>query len=236
MKINKYQQILISYLKENLTKSKKNGLICGLSGGIDSAVVINLMKQATSNVLAVIMPCESNPVDETLAIECAKKAQVPYEIINLDNVYQAMKNLLKISQPVALMNLKPRLRMSTLYALANEKDYLVVGTGNASEYYVGYFTKHGDGAFDLAPLFYLRKKEVYELACLYNIPEEIIQRTPSAGLIENQTDEKEMGFTYQELDDFINHIPLKNKEHEEKIKKLHINSEHKKKQNLPPEF
>ena len=104
---------------------------------------------------------------------------------------------------MALANIKPRLRMTTLYYYASLNNYLVIGTDNWSELKVGYFTKYGDGGVDLAPLGRLVKSEVRKLAKHFGIPEKIINKKPSAGLWEGQTDENEMGVSYEELDHYI---------------------------------
>ena len=123
-------------------------------------------------------------------------------------------------------NLKVRMRMVALYAYAQEKGGLVLGTDNMDEYYVGYFTKYGDGGVDLLPIVYLTKEEVRKAAAHYGLSIEFVNRVPSAGLFEGQTDEKEMGIKYVDLDSFL----LGNKvdpEIEAKIRHLHDISEHK---------
>jgi NAD+ synthase len=104
---------------------------------------------------------------------------------------------------LALANLKPRLRMATLYAVANRYSYLVAGTGNRSEIAIGYFTKYGDGGVDVLPLGALVKSQVRELARELDVPSGIIEKPPSAGLWLGQTDEGEMGFSYAELERFL---------------------------------
>jgi len=127
---------------------------------------------------------------------------------------------------MAEVNIKPRLRMTALYYYAQAKNYLVVGTDNWSELKIGYFTKHGDGGIDLAPLGSLVKHEVKELAHELKIPAEIIEKNPSAGLWDGQTDESEMGFSYQELDNYILNGEAR-PEIEAKIKKLAAKNSHK---------
>ena len=127
---------------------------------------------------------------------------------------------------MAYANIKPRLRMTTLYYYAQLKKYLVAGTGNKSEFTVGYFTKYGDSGSDLMPLVDFTKKEIYELAKYLGVPDKIIQKPPSAGLFENQTDEDEMGFSYDDLEKFINNEKI-DSNIEEKIKRMVKISEHK---------
>jgi NAD+ synthase len=128
-------------------------------------------------------------------------------------------------------NLRARLRMSTVYGIANNLNYLVAGTDNAAELLTGYFTKHGDGGVDILPLANITKREVFEWAKILGVPQEIIDRAPSAGLWEGQTDEIEMGTTYDMIDDYIEgkDIPEKDKKI---IESLNRRSEHKR--NMPP--
>ena len=130
-------------------------------------------------------------------------------------------------------NLRARLRMSTLYSIANNLGYMVVGTDNADETYTGYFTKYGDGAVDLMPLKKILKKDVYEIGRVLGVPESILKKAPSADLWENQTDESEMGVSYSSIEKYI--TGEKVSENEEKIiLSLHKKSEHKR--SLPPFF
>ena len=128
--------------------------------------------------------------------------------------YYALPEQMRAAMPadplrgrVPLANIKPRVRMSTLYYFANALNYLVAGTGNRSELSIGYFTKYGDGGCDLLPIGQLEKSEVRALARELNIPEAIIDRTPTAGLWIGQTDEEEMGFTYKDLERYLEEGP-----------------------------
>ena len=109
----------------------------------------------------------------------------------------------EVREALARANLRPRLRMASLYYFANRLNYLVVGTGNRSELEVGYFTKYGDGGVDLLPLGALLKRQVRALAAHLGVPAPIIEKPPSAGLWEGQTDEGEMGFSYADLDRYL---------------------------------
>jgi NAD+ synthase len=138
----------------------------------------------------------------------AEKFDIDYEIKNLDTLFDSFKSLVEADSKeskknLALANAKPRLRMVTLYYYAAQNNYLVLGTDNWSELKVGYFTKYGDGGIDLTILGRLVKSEVRELAHHLGVPQNIIDKKPSAGLWENQTDEGEMGLTYEELDQYI---------------------------------
>jgi NAD+ synthase len=152
------------------------------------------------------MPCHSNPTDLEHARLLATKFDIETEYVDLGPVFDRLMVSLPGGSDLAAANLKPRLRMATLYYFANSRNYLVAGTGNKSEITVGYFTKYGDGGADLLPLGDLLKYQVRELACELGVPEEVIAKPPSAGLWAGQTDEGEMGITYDELDRTISAI------------------------------
>lgn len=210
MKLEKYLDYLVSWLQEQVKLTNTKGLIVGVSGGVDSAVVAALIKRSfPDNHLALFMPCESNPNDKILVEKLTNKLGLNLKVIDLNNSYQELKksfqwsNVVDGSEKVALANCKSRLRMTTLYAWAKKVNYLVVGTSNFAEWYLGYFTKFGDGAADILPIVNLLKEEVKASAELLGIPEEIIAQPPTAGLWPYQTDEKELGITYCEIDNFL---------------------------------
>ncbi|MCX7903123.1 MAG: NAD(+) synthase [Caloramator sp.] len=198
---------LVEWLRERVKEANAKGIVLGLSGGVDSAVVAAAAKKAFPiDTLGIIMPCYSNPQDEKDAILLAERLNIKYKKVVLDEVYDSLLKAVGSTgneNRLALANIKPRLRMTTLYYHAALLNYLVAGTGNKSELTVGYFTKYGDSGVDILPLASFVKHEVWELARYFNVPEEIINKAPSAGLWENQTDEKEMGITYKELDEYI---------------------------------
>ena len=195
---------ICSWFREVVNQAKAEGVVIGLSGGIDSSVVACLAKKALGEkVLGVIMPCYSSAVDEDYARLIAKMLKIKIKRVSLNSIYDSILGVLPGGKKMALANLKPRLRMLILYYFANSLNYLVAGTGNKSEVLIGYFTKYGDGGCDILPLGDLLKTEVRELAKELRIPREIIERVPSAGLWENQTDEGEIGITYEELDGII---------------------------------
>jgi len=184
--------------------------VFGLSGGLDSSVVGALCKKAfPDNVLGLILPCYSAAEDLKDAQALAEKYRIPTKLIDLEPVLNQLflqfegKAYDGKEMNLAIANLKPRLRMVAMYYHANQKNSLVVGTGNRSEAAMGYCTKHGDGGVDLLPLGNLLKGEVRELARELDIPEKIIQKVPTAGLWPGQTDENEMGISYAELDKII---------------------------------
>lgn len=235
-----YKNELVDFLRSEVKKAKMNGLIVGISGGIDSAVCALLAKEAfPHNHLVVEMPCHSDKFD----LECSQKLINMHKLnttrVDLTSTFDHLKSNIGtcVTKDFSFNNIKPRLRMTTLYALANEHNYMVVGTDNACEWFTGYFTKYGDGGVDIAPIIHLYKSEVYELGKIINVPNEIIDRTPTAGLWPNQTDEKEMGFTYQELEMYMkNHLVDLSPSTIKKIEALHQKSEHKRRGIIFPEF
>ncbi|MBR1417582.1 MAG: NAD(+) synthase, partial [Synergistaceae bacterium] len=198
-----------AWLKDRVSEAGARGIIVGLSGGIDSAVVAALGRRAfgRESLLTLIMPCHSDESDANDAILIANSLDINYKIIELDKTFDALANEFSLNNTalskLAQANLKARLRMSSLYAAAQTLNLLVCGTSNRSEYETGYFTKYGDSASDLLPLADLLKTQVRAIAKYLNIPEKIIIKAPSAGLWANQTDEAEMGFSYEQLDKYL---------------------------------
>lgn len=198
------------WLREQINESGARGFVVGLSGGIDSAVTAALCQNVCAETtLGVIMPCHSNSQDAEHAELLAKSIGIEYITVNLNETFEKMVRLLTgedynpDKKDMTIANIKPRLRMTTLYWHAARRQSLVVGTGNRSEITVGYFTKYGDGGADLLPIANLVKKEVVELAKHLAVPTPIIDKPPSAGLWAEQSDEQEMGITYKELDRYI---------------------------------
>ena len=209
---------LSSWIKDKVIETKTKGVVFGLSGGIDSAVVAILCKKVfPKSILALIIPCFSLETDIDDALEIIKKFSIPYKIIDLSEIYNSFVSLLsdtkeeKSSFKLEEANIKPRLRMITLYYFANKLNYLVVGTGNKSEIMVGYSTKYGDGGVDILPLGNLLKSQVKELAKYLKVPKKIISKPPSAGLWKGQTDEKEIGVSYEQLDRYLKTGKLNNR-------------------------
>jgi NAD+ synthase len=219
---------LAAWLRQRVTASGARGIAVGLSGGVDSAVVLRLAQMALQDqVVGVLMPCHSDPRDEADARQVADQFNVPVVRIDLAPAYDRLAADLKsamsrfstaqvdvpsseatdIRARVPLANIKPRLRMSTLYYIANVMNYLVAGTGNRSELIIGYFTKYGDGGVDLLPIGHLLKSEVRALAKALEVPASIIDKPASAGLWIGQTDEDEMGFTYADLERYLTDGP-----------------------------
>jgi NAD+ synthase len=212
---------LAGWMRQRLQSAGAAGFVVGLSGGVDSAVVARLAQLAApGHVIAALLPCHSDPQDEEDAALVARQFALTTVRVDLAPAYDALIGTLQPvmanpdylrSQPpldpvrgrVPLANIKPRLRMTTLYFLANTLNYLVAGTGNRSEIAIGYFTKWGDGGVDLLPLGRLTKKQVRAMAEELAAPREVIDRPPSAGLWAGQKDEEEIGVTYAELDRYL---------------------------------
>jgi NAD+ synthase len=207
MNMEKVCNEAVEWIKDRVNSAGAKGVVLGMSGGIDSAVVAALVKRAfPKDCFCVTMPCYSDPVDEEHAKLVADAVGIEMKTVVLNDAFDTMKKLVgaKESDPkLAIANIKSRLRMVTLYYYAGVNNYLVAGTGNRSELTIGYFTKYGDGGTDMLPIASFVKKEVRALAEYLEIPEIVITKPPTAGLWENQSDEKEMGMTYEELDNYI---------------------------------
>jgi len=192
---------IAGWIRDQVEGAGSWGVVLGLSGGIDSAVAAGLCRRVLGdNVLGVLLPCHSLPQDRLDALEVAQVLGLETVEIVLDSVYDSLLPVLPPGDDLARANLKPRLRMLTLYYIANSRNALVIGTGNKVEIQVGYYTKFGDGAADLLPLGDLDKREVRQLAAYLGIPQRVIDKPPSAGLWAGQTDEAEMGLSYDQLD------------------------------------
>jgi NAD+ synthase len=228
----KTSEKISGWIREKVNQAGAKGVVVGLSGGIDSSVVAVLSKKAVGdNTLGIIMPCHSNPTDMEHSKILAKKFGIRTQLVDLAPLYDMLLKMLPPGSGIAKANLKPRLRMITLYYFANSNSYLVAGTGNKSEEMVGYFTKYGDGGVDILPIGDLLKKDVRVLAAEIGIPKEIIDKLPSAGLWDGQTDEKEMGITYEQLDKILESNDF-GTESGKKVSRMIRNSEHKRN---PPE-
>lgn len=219
---------LVEWLRDSVKEANCKGIVYGLSGGVDSAVIAALSKLAFGDEsLAIMMPINSSFEDEIDAKLVIDKFDLNAIKVDLSRTYSEFVEVVeKGDNNMAYANVKPRLRMTTLYYYAQLKGYLVVGTSNKSEFTVGYFTKYGDSGSDLMPLVDFTKKEIFELARYLEIPDKIIQKPPSAGLFEDQTDEDEMGFTYNDLGKYINNEKI-DERIEEKINRMVKISEHK---------
>ena len=210
MNYQKLADKLISWIRDKVTAAGGKGAVVGLSGGLDSSVATVLSRHAfPKDMLAVIMPCHSRDEDIEHAQLLADQFSIPTKIVTLDSTYDTLlkalpdDNIIAEASRLAKANLKARLRMLTLYYFANRLNYLVVGAGNRDELTLGYFTKYGDGGVDIQPLGKLLKGQVRELAKFLGIPQPIINKPPSAGLWEGQTDEGELGISYDQIDRYL---------------------------------
>ena len=199
----------VSFIRDIIAESGADGIVYGNSGGKDSALVGILCKAACDNTLGILMPCASKRnynQDTADGMTVANQYHIETRTVDLTPVREiAIQQISAAStlNSAALTNIAPRLRMLTLYAVAASENRLVAGTGNRSEAYVGYFTKWGDGAHDFNPISDLTVTEIYEFLRWLNAPACIIEKAPSAGLFDGQTDEQEMGITYKELDAYL---------------------------------
>jgi NAD+ synthase len=245
--MSKAEQIA-GWLRDQATRAGARGFVFGLSGGIDSALVGRLCQLAApQRVLGVYLPAYSHPQDEVDARLVATSFGIPLVRVDLTATFDAMSealnagikglphhvDVLDIKQQLPDANVKPRLRMASLYFIANSLNYLVAGTGNRSELLLGYFTKYGDGGVDLLPIGRLLKSEVRALAKELGVPARVIDKAPTAGLWMGQTDEEEMGFTYDTLEHYLQDGPAAvPPDVAQRIERLRTSSEHKR--NLPP--
>lgn len=217
---------IAEWLRQRASAAGARGFVVGLSGGIDSAVVARLCQMAAPDQVAgVILPCHSDPRDESDARLVADHFGIPSIRVDLGPAYDTLLNSVRnamgalpadmlppagagegaadVKSRMPLANMKPRLRMTTLYFVANTLNYLVAGTGNRAELTIGYFTKYGDGGVDVLPIGELLKTDVRAMARELGVPQPIIDKAPSAGLWVGQTDEQEMGFSYAELERYL---------------------------------
>jgi len=196
---------LKQFIRDSVAKARAKGVVIGLSGGIDSAVVTKLCADALGpeNVLNVFMPSRvTPPEDYKTTSDLSNMWGTEYRVVDVQPAVDALVAVLlsDAETPLERGNISARCRMIVLYNMAKKRQYLVMGTSNQSEIMMGYFTKFGDGACDVTPLANMYKTEVRQIAALIGVPEDIITKPPSAGLWEGQTDEKEMGIRYEDLD------------------------------------
>lgn len=179
------------------------------------------------NVFGIIMPSTTTPTEDKLhGISIAQGLGIDYKEIAIDSILNEFLLMTQLEENnLAIGNLKARIRMSIIYYYANAKNYLVSGTGNKSEILIGYFTKHGDGACDIEPIGDLYKTDVYRLSEFMGIPQEIIDKPPRAGLWNNQTDEAELGMSYDLIDQILYEYCENDKEISEISQNLEISQD-----------
>lgn len=235
-------QEIIDYIRDYFKQNNLKGAVVGVSGGKDSGVVVGLLTAAlgSENVVGISMPCHSKDIDAKLAKSVAEHFGIELFSTNLTAVCDEFEEVAKESfspkSEKSLVNsstnLKPRLRMSMLYycaaMLSSERggNFIVIGTGNKCEMFVGYFTKGGDGVGDLFPLGDLTVSEVIAVGEVLGVPKEVLHRTPSDGLSE-LSDEEKLGVTYADIEKYIENPESVSSQVAGKIKKLHDSSRHK---------
>ena len=223
---SKTMKDITEFIQNKISEANANGLVVGLSGGIDSTLAAYLSCEAVGKdkVFGIIMPSTTTPTEDKLhGTDIAQGLGIDYKEIGIDSILNEYLEVTQLDDDkLAIGNLKARIRMSIIYYFANAKNYLVCGTGNKSEILIGYFTKHGDGACDLEPIGDLYKTDVFELARFMDVPQEIIDKPPRAGLWNNQTDEDEIGMTYELLDQILYSFIEKEENSENIAEKLGI--------------
>lgn len=201
---------ITTFIKSKVEDANAQGVVMGLSGGVDSACTACLSQKALTppRVLAIIAPEEgvTPPQDVEDAVNLCKDLKIDYKVIKINSLVNAFIQAIGEEGEIATANLKPRIRMAMLYFFANNKNMLVAGGGNKTELKVGYFTKYGDGGVDILPLGDLYKTEVFSLAEYLEVPRKIIDKKPTAGLWRGQTDESEIGMSYDKLDTVLKAI------------------------------
>jgi len=234
---------IIEFIRDYYKKCNLKGAVIGISGGKDSGVVAGLFAKAIGpeNVVGIWMPCHSKEEDYENAKLVASHFVFSLKEFDLTNLYDNYVEQIKENNLInddnlvdANINIKPRLRMSTLYYYAamlssiNKGVYIVPGTSNKCELYVGYFTKGGDNVSDIQVLADLTVDEVIQVGEYIGVPDSVIHKTPDDGL-SGKTDEEKLGVKYSEIAEVINNPnnPNVSKESQDKIKKLHRNNLHK---------
>ena len=201
---------ICNLISETTHHAQSNGVVVGISGGVDSALVATLCCRAlgTSQVRGIFMPSDvTPPVDATDVSILSDHLGMRVETIPIGKIIDQYRSLPGfIETPYLMGNLMARTRMTVLYYAANRDSSLVCGTSNRTEFLLGYCTKHGDNAADIQPIIHLLKTEVWALARFLGVPETIVNRAPSAGLWHGQTDEGELGLSYTDIDRAIRNL------------------------------
>ena len=228
--------LVINWIKNYVKESGAKGVVIGNSGGKDSAVVIGLCAKALGkeHVLAVALPCSSISEDLADAKLVADTFGVKMLTVDLTNTYNSLTNSIEENLEAhlstdSLINIRPRLRMTTLYAIGMQYGFLVAGTGNACERFIGYTTKWGDNASDFNPLAEFTVREVLEMGRILGVPSKILEKAPNDGLGLG-SDEDKLGITYDEIEEYMKTGSTNNPNSLEKIEKLHKQSEHKRRE------
>lgn len=227
----------VEFIRNILKDSGASGIVFNNSGGKDCVLVGILCKLACDNTVGLMQPCESKrnfgeDIDD--AMKFTEQFNIENKLIDITPIKSLFVDILNNNTELnnmALINIAPRIRMIIAYTIGAAENRLFAGAGNRSEIYMGYFTKWGDGAYDFNPIADLTVTEVYEYLRYFNAPESIINKAPSAGLFEGQTDEAEMGVTYAAIDNYIMNGIVNDKD-KEIIDRYHSRSEHKRRMPL----
>ena len=233
-----YTTKIAAWIQQRVNSANRKGVVLGMSGGIDCSVVARLCQVAEVDIHLVMMPYGDdmkNSKSSTHAMELIEKFNFPYHVYDIQPATDALTihdekitaSANTADKELSTANIRPRVRMTYLYQFAQLDGRFVTGTGNMAERTVGYFTKWGDGACDFNPLAMLTKQEVYILARYLEVPDSIINKKPSAGLWEGQTDEDELGMTYVQIDAYILEGTSGDKNIDDRITKRMMMSAHK---------
>ncbi|MEA2054479.1 MAG: NAD+ synthase [Candidatus Thermoplasmatota archaeon] len=200
-------EAVIEFIRSYTENAGVKNVVIGLSGGLDSAVIIKLalLSLGKKNVHAIFMPELSTPVEDFEHVRLiSRELDIDYETIDISPLIHSIRKMYPYAiDEITLGNIKSRLRMLLWYGYSNLKKSLVCGCSNKTELLIGYFTKYGDGGSDFMPIGDLYKTQIYQLAEYLEIPQPIIKKAPSAGLWKGQTDEKELGISYEKLDKIL---------------------------------
>ena len=202
-------KLIEDFIKIRVSEAGAKGVVVGLSGGIDSAVVVSIAVRALDpkKVFVLFLPCDTTPNSDLKDVKSlCSQLSVELTIINIQKLINIFSGEIQEKEDPLLLewtNFKPRIRQAVLYFFANRLNHLVCGAGNKSELMIGYFTKFGDGAVDILPIGDVYKTHVFQLGKYLNVPENILTKAPSAGLWEGQTDEAEIGMSYLQLDSIL---------------------------------
>ena len=232
--VKEYAIKIEEWIKQQVNNSKTNGVVLGMSGGVDCSTVARLAQEAGVKVHLVLMPygdSMANTKSYEDAMELINIFGFEYHIFNIKDTVDSIQIKREDNETemvkLARANIRPRVRMTYLYQYAQMNNLLVIGTGNLSERTVGYFTKWGDGACDINPLANITKREVYILAKYLQVSDSIINKKPSAELWQGQTDEEDLGIKYEQIDDYILNGTSGNKEIDLKIEEKNRQIQHK---------